>query len=568
MLIYQAIITAVLALLLLNTLVNLRLLRRPGILTPDRGGEAGLAATATGGRGELDDRPLVSILIPARNEARAIARCVESLARQDYPRCEVLVLDDHSTDQTAAIVAELAARYPRVRLLRGEPLPPGWHGKAFACAQLARAARGGWLLFADADTVHAPHCVSTALAVARRRRAALLTLIPRMIAGSFGEALLLPTTLLTFAGVLPLGLVTTLPSPLVAGAFGPFMLFRRDAYEQLGGHEAVRADIVEDMQLSRLVKRGGGRVVWIDGTDLVSTRLYYGLAEAWQGFAKSAFAATNYSLPGLLVGAPLCAAFLFAPYGFVAAALVGGHVGSVALFWLPLCQIAAILASYALLLWRFRLPLVMVAFHAATVAAIILFTLYSAYQATLGGGVTWKGRTYDFGARRHGVRLRSRIQLAVDPALARLLLAALLVVLGWRAGGSALRLAVLMPLAGWTLALLEHARRRDPAPAKLAPIADLALGVAALVYLQLSGLFPLGLALVALALSLLAFRLFAWRTGAAVTSALLGGLLLLAAGTYAPMLDALPLLWCAAVMVLARRPIAQAVSPWIHRLRP
>ena len=557
MLIYQATVTAVLALLLLNTLVNLRLLRR---LSPE----------ASPSYGSPEDAPLVSILIPARNEARAIGRCVESVARQNYPRCEVLVLDDHSTDQTTAIVTELAERYPHVHLLRGEPLPPSWHGKAFACAQLARAARGEWLLFADADTVHAPHCVSTALAVAQRRHAALLTLIPHMIAGSFGEALLLPTTLLTFAGVLPLGLVTNLPSPLVAGAFGPFMLFRREAYERLGGHEAVRADIVEDMQLSRLVKRDGGRVVWIDGTDLVSTRLYHGLGEAWQGFAKSAFAATNYSLPGLLVGAPLCAAFLFAPYGFVAAALVGGHVGSLALFWLPLCQIAAILASYALLLWRFRLPLVMVAFHAATVCAIILFTLYSAYEATLGGGVTWKGRTYDFGARREsrtGPRFR-RLPLTVDPAVARLLLAALLVVLGWRAGSSALRLAVLVPLAGWTLALLEHARRRDPAPAKLAASADLALGVAALLYLQLSGLFPAGLALIAITLSLLVFRLCARRTAAAVTSALLGGLLLLAAGTYAPTLDALPLVWCAAVVVLARRPIAQAVSPWIHRLRP
>ncbi|HKS70974.1 MAG TPA: glycosyltransferase, partial [Ktedonobacterales bacterium] len=122
MLIYQATVTGVLALLLLNTLVNLRLLRRPGVLTPGRRGEAGLAATATEGRGEIDDRPLVSILIPARNESRAIGRCVESLARQDYPRCEVLVLDDHSTDGTAAIVAELAARYPQVRLLHGEPL--------------------------------------------------------------------------------------------------------------------------------------------------------------------------------------------------------------------------------------------------------------------------------------------------------------------------------------------------------------------------------------------------------------------------------------------------------------
>ncbi len=164
MLIYQATITIILALLLLNTLNNLRLLRRPEILMPD--------PSPPRRRPELDDSPLVSILVPARNEERAIGRCVESLALQDYPRCEILVLDDHSEDRTAAIVAELSMRYPRVRLLHGEPLPWGWHGKAFACAQLAREAKGDWLLFADADTVHASSCVSTTVTIAQQRRVA------------------------------------------------------------------------------------------------------------------------------------------------------------------------------------------------------------------------------------------------------------------------------------------------------------------------------------------------------------------------------------------------------------
>ncbi len=572
MLIYQATITAILALLLLNTLNNLRLLHRPAA-TP---ASAILAAV---------DAPLVSILVPARDEERAIARCVESLARQDYPRCEILVLDDHSEDRTAAIVADLAARYSHVRLLHGEPLPPGWHGKAFACAQLAHAAKGEWLLFADADTVHAPHCVSATLAAVQERHAALLTMIPRLVAGSFGEALLLPTALITFAGVLPLGLVMSHSSPQVSGAFGPFVLFRREDYERLGGHAAVRDEIVEDMKLSRLVKRHGGRVLWIDGTELVSARLYHGLGEAWRGHAKSAFAAMNYSLPGLLAGAPLCAAFLLAPYGFVAAAILGRHVGSLALFWLPLCQIAAVLASYALLLRRFRMPLGMVLLHAVTVGATVLLTVQSAYQATLGGGITWKGRTYDFASQRPGRRLAraamTRVRLTDELPVARLLLAALLVVLGWRAGSVALRFAVLLPLVGWTLALLEHAHVHaqarnvapDPAsvpastPATLAAVADLAQGAAALAYLQLSGLFPAAPALAALVLCALAFRFLAWRAAAAVTSSVLGGLLLLTAGAQTPSLDALPLLWGAVVVVFARRPIAQAVLPWLQRFR-
>src|SRR5579862_1733198 len=145
MLIYQSVITAILALLLLNTINNLRLYHRP----------AHQPAPVDG--------PLVSVLIPARNEERSIGRCVESLARQDYPNLEILVLDDQSEDATAAIVEQLAQRYPIVRLLHGQPLPANWHGKAYACAQLAQASRGDWLLFVDADTFHAPDTVSTTL---------------------------------------------------------------------------------------------------------------------------------------------------------------------------------------------------------------------------------------------------------------------------------------------------------------------------------------------------------------------------------------------------------------------
>src|SRR5690242_8602697 len=148
MLIYQVVITAVLAALLLNTIINLRLLRAP---------------RTSAQVDEKDETPLVSILVPARNEERSIAQCVESLARQDYPCCEILVLDDQSEDQTAAIVEDLARRYPNVRLLHGGELPPNWHGKANACAQVAKAASGEWLLFVDADAVLAPQCVSVTL---------------------------------------------------------------------------------------------------------------------------------------------------------------------------------------------------------------------------------------------------------------------------------------------------------------------------------------------------------------------------------------------------------------------
>ncbi|HKD77426.1 MAG TPA: glycosyltransferase, partial [Ktedonobacterales bacterium] len=247
MLLYQWIVTIILALLLANTASNLLWLRRP------------LHQQAP------VDAPFVSILIPARNEARSIAHCVESLMRQDYPRFEILVLDDHSEDDTAAVVEQFC-HASNVRLLHGKPLPPGWHGKAYACAQLAQAARGEWLLFVDADTVHAPDCLTTTMRAAQAQRADLLTLIPHIQIGTVGEALLLPVIGLTFGSLMPLPLVTRSRWSFIAGALGPFLLFRREMYDRIGGHAAVRAEIVEDMRLSRMVKRHGGRVAWIDGT--------------------------------------------------------------------------------------------------------------------------------------------------------------------------------------------------------------------------------------------------------------------------------------------------------------
>lgn len=573
MLIYQCVVLGILVGLLLNTLNNLRLMRRPATQpAPDAG-------------------PLVSILIPARNEARAIARCLVSLARQDYPTCEILVLDDQSDDDTAAIVERLARRHPQIHLLHGKPLPPNWHGKAHACAQLAQAARGEWMLFVDADTIHVRSCVSTALRMAQERHADLLTMMPRLEVGGFGERLLLPTIPLTFATVLPLGLVMNTPSPLFAGALGPFLLFRRASYLRAGGHAAVRTDIVEDMQLSRLVKRAGGRVVWIDGTALMRVRLYHNLREAWRGLTKSAFAAIDYSLPGLLLGLPLCVAVMLLPYAFLVAVILSQRL-SLALFWLPLAQVAVLWAAYWLPLRRFQLPRGVALLFPATTLAIIVYTLHSAYQVVLGDGVVWKGRSYAFGRRQ---RSGPHTRIATELALVRLLIAFLLILLGWHWGSLRLRVAAPLALAGWTLALVEHALKRVPV-SQTAPhsgarayavrpynasdggvyaaggswlglVADAAVGIAGAAYLELSGLLPIWLLLAALILLAVSAWLVPWRAVPAVAGVLFGGLLLLAAGSQAPGIDIVLVIWTAILIFFARRPITQTLQLWRQRVR-
>jgi chlorobactene glucosyltransferase len=548
MLVYQGFITAVLALLLLNTIANLRLLRIPArLLAGDDTDEA---------------TPLVSLLVPVRNEARSIAACLESLARQDYPHCEILVLDDQSEDQTAAIVSELAARSPNIRLLHGRTLPPNWHGKAYACAQLAQEARGDWLLFVDADTVLAPHCVSVTLRLARTRRADLLTMIPTMLSGGLGEALLLPIVPLTFAGFLPLGLVTNHPSPLFAGALGQFLLFRRDAYQRIGGHTAVRADIVEDMQLSRLVKRQGGRVVWLDGATLMRVRMYHSFAEAWRGIAKSAFAAINYSLLALAPGLAAVLAFFIGPYVFLAIGLVQRPPSPTllwALVWLPLLQIALLWGAHLLLMRRFQLPLALVALQPFTMLAVILTTLQGAVQMEFGAGVSWKGRTYRFGAaRQNGV---SGARRGAALASVRFALAVLLLVF---AGVGQPTAPETLLLLGWTMAVLEYVARRG-ASSRWTICADMALGLAALGYLQLSGLFSAWLTLLIVLVVALGVRRFSWQPVAALASALLGSLLLFTAETQAPNTFLMGWFLLIALAVLGRS-LTQVVIPWLQRL--
>jgi chlorobactene glucosyltransferase len=550
MLIYQSIITAILAILLLNTINNLRLFRRPA---------SRLAPV---------DGPLVSVLVPARNEERSIGRCVESLAQQNYRNLEILVLDDQSEDQTAAIVENLAQRYPTVRLLRGQPLPANWHGKAYACAQLAWAARGEWLLFVDADTIHAPETISSTLQFALEQQADLLTMLPQVLEKTFGEALLLPLIPLTFGAFLPMGLVESRRFPLVAGALGPFLLFRRDIYERVGGHEATRRDIVEDMKLARLVKQHQGKLIWIDGTALTQVRFYHNLREAWHGLAKTTFAALDYSITTLVPACLAGVAVYLAPYGFLAYALLS-HRFDAALFWLSLSQILLAWATRLLLAQRFHMRRAMAFLHPLTMLVTILLTSQAAYQAVFGTGVTWKGRAYQFRGQGEQPSLQNRLIQAL--LMLRLGLASLLALLGWRWGSAALGIAALVPLIIWTSGMLQQALtpvQENAAGVTLGNVADSASGLGALAYLLLSGQMTLWLLLFVLLALMASVFLFHWRSLPAVSSIILGSLLLFVGGTSFSLIRIVLFWWALGTLVLARRPVGQFLGTWFQRLRP
>jgi chlorobactene glucosyltransferase len=234
--------------------------------------------------------PKVAVIVPARNEAANIGPCVESLSAQQYPaeRLAVIVVDDDSTDATAAIVDALAAQDRRIVLRQAAPLPPGWKGKVHACCAGVAAAPDDveWLCFLDADMRASPHTIASAVEAVENRKLDLLTLAPRHELESFAERLMLPCGLYLLGFYQNLEKVQAADSDAVV-ATGQFMLVRREAYAAVGGHAPVRDAICEDVELALLLKRRGYRVLLMDGNPLLSTRMYTGWATLWPGFAKN-----------------------------------------------------------------------------------------------------------------------------------------------------------------------------------------------------------------------------------------------------------------------------------------
>lgn len=235
-------------------------------------------------------QPSLSLLIPARNEAEVIGRTVRSLLAQTYPNFEIIVLDDNSTDETAAIVGQLAGSTPRLRLISGAPLPAGWSGKNWACHQLAQAAAGEWLIFTDADVRWEPSALAALVAEIDSTGADLQTVWPTQRSQTWVERLTVSLVALVVQAYLPLPLVHYTPWPMFAAANGQCLAFRRRAYEAVGGHEPVRNEVLEDVILARIVKARGLRLRMADGAGLISCRMYRDWPSVRDGFAKNILA--------------------------------------------------------------------------------------------------------------------------------------------------------------------------------------------------------------------------------------------------------------------------------------
>ena len=246
-------------------------------------------------------QPRVSILVPARNEAKVINNTVRRLLAQTYPHFDILLLDDNSIDDTATLARAAAGDDPRLQILNGDPLPSGWLGKNWACHQLAQAAQGDLLIFTDADVIWLPEALAALVSEMEQSGADLLTVWPTQITITWGERLVVPLMALVILGYLPLPLVNKTRWASFAAANGQLLAFRREAYDTIGGHESVRSEIVEDIVLARRLKQQGSRLWMVDGAGVISCRMYQDWPEVRNGYAKNIIAGYGNSVFWLVI---------------------------------------------------------------------------------------------------------------------------------------------------------------------------------------------------------------------------------------------------------------------------
>ncbi len=337
--------------------------------------------------------PRLSIVVPARNEERSIERCVRSLLAQRWVDLEVIAVDDRSSDATPQILECLAAEDPRLRVVRGDELPEGWIGKPWALAQGAKLAQGEWLLFTDADSEHAPAGAASALWFALRCEVDALSIATRQQLVTFWERAAIPSILGTILLVTgPLGAVNDPAKPHKALANGQYILVSRRAYDALGGHAALRAEIVEDVAFARRLKADGRfRFLLAGGDRIASVRMYRSLGEIWAGFTKNVFAGADGNVAALAGGVLFCTSISLAPPLLAARAVAARRYGD------ALEALATSAANVAAASWGMRraafpgrlawLQPLGTAFFAAVIAN-------SAASMLSGRGVEWRGRRY------------------------------------------------------------------------------------------------------------------------------------------------------------------------------
>ena len=340
---------------------------------------------------EMSDAPKlppVSVLIPARNEEFGIAACLESVLASRHVEFEVIVLDDHSTDRTAEIVREIAAKDSRLRLESAPPLPEGWCGKQAACFALSKLAQHDVLTFLDADVRLEPNALARMSLFLQQSGSALVSGFPRQETLTFLEKLLIPLIHWVLLCWLPLWGMRHFRSSAFGAGCGQWFMTTRAAYEKVGGHAAVKSSLHDGLTLPRAYRKAGFLTDICDATNLATCRMYRSGSAVWNGLSKNAregMAATGQI--GFWTVVLLCGQVL--PW-----LLLVTIWDEVNVLWLAVLAIAATAATRTGMTTRFRQSFWSEALHPVAILLLIAIQWYAIFRAVIGRPVGWKGRKH------------------------------------------------------------------------------------------------------------------------------------------------------------------------------
>ena len=344
--------------------------------------------------------PLVSIIVPMRNEEKNTRRCIGGLLSQNYPNFEIIAVDDCSKDGTLNILNDLASRHNNLQVIEGNPVPKDWVGKSYALWQGVEQAKGDWLLFVDADTASLPYMLTSVIKYVEENKIDMLSISPFQVLETFWERVIQPVVLSHIYYAFPYRKIND-PKSKIAAANGQFILIRPSVYKAIGGHLAVKNRIVEDVALANLVKGSGYRLHFVRGKRLIKTWMYTNFGEIWEGWTKNLFFGLGRKWRRVIFSILILLA-----WGFIPPVLFTWSVVKVFFQGAYTIPSLLILAESTFLLvliiynsWRqatklFAIP----SYYSFTVPLGILIyialILSSAYKVVSGMGVTWKERVY------------------------------------------------------------------------------------------------------------------------------------------------------------------------------
>jgi len=383
MLYYQYIITAILTAILVNFLINIFLFKniKSFSLSDDI----------------LKSPPLISVLIPARNEEEKIRRCLVSLLKQDYPNFEIIVLDDNSLDNTSQVVRAMAEKDKRIKLVSGKPLQAGWMGKCWACQQLSEYANGKYFIFTDADTLHFSDTITKAFAALINSNLDAISVFPSQIAVTFHERMTIPFVNFAILSFMPLFLIKKAKSSFFSTGIGQFFLFKRQAYEKMGGHRSVKAKMLEDIHISKQVKKAGFKYMIFDGSSNVYHRFYRNFKEVMRGFSKFIYPAFGYNVFVEFVALLIFSIVFLFPFIILPAGILILDWSGLILT-LGIVQIFLIFTIKIILAIRFKTRVLDIIFTPISICYMLVVAANSYFQARFGKGLYWKERIYSFDA--------------------------------------------------------------------------------------------------------------------------------------------------------------------------